>query len=459
MRSVIIVLPTSTGLQQERPLQRGDKNRILLASIIVMFVTPGLLGYLSGMGNSILLVGGFLTYLLFSRPKVAIGGASAFFQVCFGVYCAVQAGIVGTINEQQPRNYLLYGIAAMGIGSVLARTITTTHEIRFFCKCFAVLLLPVTISQVITFVLQSVFSSALIPYFSFDTGKVIGLGQNLGSVPIAPDIYFPFTMGFSHFNIPIIGVPLPRALGYFREPGVYATYLTLSFLCWDSVSGKRRHLIAWGKLLNVCGLLLTGSTSGLAIFVGIFGYKALFVRGSGRRTAAALVGLAFAVAITVAVASSDIEKKAVSLYGSDQSRFSSILDSFQLLLQQPILGFGATATPLYQANEGINLLSALHFFGVIGITLYAAVIVSSALEGFAKESGAILVVLVLTICFSQPLYFDCVTFFFLNVRWQRAMLVSLALFPRVRATKSSLRSSLVNADYAQRGPRGARTAG
>jgi O-antigen ligase len=376
-----------------------------------------MLGIVSGVGNLCWLSGVCLLYFALARPKLRLGDTATTCQLIFALYLLAQAAFLGTVEDPKPRNYLLYSLVAISIGFSVARSINSKAQVRHLCRCFVAILLPLEISQIVTYGLLLFLSPAQITLFTFDTGKLISLGQGQGYIPITPSVLMPFTLVFGDFKVPSLDAALPRSLGIFREPGIYATYLSLTYLFIGFAEFRHRWVRIASRALAVLCIFLTGSTAGLAIFAAILMYKLVF---EGRKLSGR-IAVSIAIALTLAtlgyIAADDIARKTVQSYGSDQSRFSSIGDSYHLLQERPFFGFGATITSINQYNEGINLLSSLHRLGIVGTLLYVTLLIASFMRSFDKKTGSVFLVMLLTIMFSQPLYFDCITFFLLNVSW------------------------------------------
>ena len=85
--------------------------------------------------------------------------------------------------------------------------------------------------------------------------------------------------------------------------------------------------------------------------------------------------------------------------------------------------------------EGVSFLSSVHMFGLVGIALYILTAVLAIKRNYRIRDLDILIPLVGTAIFSQPMYFDAITFILLSLN---IMKLSPAAKPKLLHTNAPL---------------------
>jgi hypothetical protein len=116
-----------------------------------------------------------------------------------------------------------------------------------------------------------------------------------GYLVITPQpVYLPFTPTSSLAII--AGVPIPRLLGYMREPGLFQAVLLWSFFMVKPLAMRRRRLVYGLLLLGIAG---TQSTAGFAIFLAVVLLTSFVVNEASRRGPEVMVRQLFGVVVAV----------------------------------------------------------------------------------------------------------------------------------------------------------------
>ena len=334
------------------------------------------------------------------------------------LYLAVQGLLLGTgVSEATLKNIIFIFFSALAV--IFIRE----EDWESALKAFVYPVLFFSVSYLITSVL------------------VMGLGVPLESLSLyafhlaqGPSgyhitIYFPFSVALGFGDVRILGIPLARAIGYFREPGIFQVLVAISFFGLDYLALRRKWL--W-KTLLLLTLLLTFSTAGFGAFLAAAAYYYLFANrgGATRKRLWKTVGaLVFLVPITQWFLFTDKNfglMRKLSL-GSGTVRVEETSAALAAMKANPLLGAGYGN----EAISTINFMSIVGQIGLLGLAALLALIVVPNWDLIKRRDPALVFIIpgFLTMLVSQPL-FDKPMFYL--------MLVLITALPRaVSRTKPS----------------------
>ncbi len=284
-------------------------------------------------------------------------------------------------------------IVALGTTVLIGETGATTA-----LKALVLLMVFLALSQLITYLL----------FFLGFQGDILLLEKDVrdnAAIPLR--LYFPFTTTL-HF-VKIAGHRIQRAVGFWREPGLYQLFIITSYFATDFIRLRHKTLVRW---LLVFSLLTTFSTAGYAIFLGCLAYKNFFMRRGHfrvRLVALLIVGGAFLAFLSAPYFG--LQDKLLR----SEKRLLSPLASWELLCEQPIVGYGITSEEeLYPGVKlGINFLSSLHQHGIVGLGLYLGLVACALAWHYNRRTVILLLPVLVTALVAQPLYGTAFMFFML----------------------------------------------
>ena len=275
-----------------------------------------------------------------------------------------------------------------------AAVVSSTHRARIALKAFVVLMGALGASAAITMI-------------------GIALKVNLFSVPygqlplqsnwLPADIRVPFSPGTTT-TFEFGPLTFPRALGIFREPGIFPVFLMLAFFAMDAVLTSTVRRIMGLALIG--GIIASGSTAGIIIFpIALLLRYVVLEQGRSawvRRVAAVLLTpLALWAILTNRFVG--LQAKAEKAPTSVDDRTTATISGLQRLAENP-LGSGIHST--MTDNSSINLLAASGDIGLPGLLipliglLVACIVMAPRVR--QRVAPAVLA-LVITMLSSQPL--------------------------------------------------------
>lgn len=127
---------------------------------------------------------------------------------------------------------------------------------------------------------------------AFGVGSGVVGHMFIGNWPAPQPVYFPFTTTVA--SQPVLGMILPRFVGFAREPGWMAMYSAVAFFLMPLAGWHRKFF----KLVVLVGLLGTLSTAGFGILVVCLALRFTFSRKS-KSDIGAVLRLAFGVGFVV----------------------------------------------------------------------------------------------------------------------------------------------------------------
>lgn len=202
---------------------------------------------------------------------------------------------------------------------------------------------------------------------TFVIGMFIGIrfeSLQLFNIPVegyesSGNIYFPFTQLYGFMTVG--NIQLPRALGFFREAGIFQ-----AFLIWAYFNLKQYGLDnKKSKVLLFLGIIGTFSTAGIAVFFGVYAVKLFLTKRKFLSIALitlGVIGLLYAPYI-------GLKAKSVTHSTSISDRTFATFNGLERLKENPI-GTGMYNAEMFNlANSGINLLAMSYMIGAIGLVL------------------------------------------------------------------------------------------
>ncbi|MCV9388488.1 O-antigen ligase family protein [Reichenbachiella ulvae] len=276
----------------------------------------------------------------------------------------------------------------------------TSKRIAIAFKLIILLDVILIISYVLTLIIFA-FSSKL--YFLF--------GINYDYY-IDAKVYFPFTILYGGaYNAG--SVFIPRLLGIYREGGIAQIMFFYCFLQVDYLFNTKRKILKWVLLF---GVLITFSTAGLATAIFMIGHLYLDKKDWKIRFSTGIYISIFAVLLLLGALFAPhvglIDKSSGASY---DYRADAQDNAWSIIMDRPFLGSGYLND--VKNTPPTNLLASIYQFG---IPLWSGLVIIylSGVISCNKRTLQKLVEftpLVLTLFFSQPLYFQ--PLFILYMSW------------------------------------------
>ena len=220
-----------------------------------------------------------------------------------------------------------------------------------FFRWFIKILLFFSISYSITLILGMFIG------ISFD--KLLMFNIPVEGYESSGNIYFPFTQLYGFMTV--ANIKLPRALGFFRESGIFQ-----AFLIWAFFNLKQYNLESnKNKIILIFGIIGTFSTAGIAVLFGVYAIK-LFINKK-QMVSICLIGMSVIGLIYTPYIG--LKAKSVTHSTSISDRSLATMNGLKRLKGNP---FG---TGIYNIevnaieNSGINLLAISYKIGLIGLVL------------------------------------------------------------------------------------------
>jgi hypothetical protein len=218
-------------------------------------------------------------------------------------------------------------------------------------------------------------------------------------------IFFPISPALGLGGAEIFGIPLARAVGYFREPGIFQVIVVTSYFGLNYLEIRFRGF--W-KLCLLTSLFLTYSTAGVGAFIASYVYFHVIARqpvGSSlqawaRRFGSALLLLPLGYWFLLGESKFALLEKLS--HGSGAVRVETALEGLEALQSNPLLGVG------YRNPEisGLTFTSVAGQIGGIGVFLFLGAWVIPNFDFIRRFDRrlVLLVPVVLTTLLAQPLF-------------------------------------------------------
>lgn len=261
---------------------------------------------------------------------------------------------------------------------------------------YPVLLFSLSYSTTLVLVLVTSLSLPDLSLFSFQ------LQQGASAYVITA--YAPFSPAVGFGNVAFLDVELARAIGYFREPGIFQLFIIVSYFGIDYLD--IRYAIFW-RIALILTLLLTFSTAGIGAFIATY----IYYYGVSRRGHRSWKQLAVRLSSVAAIiplcywfifADDKIGLLSKMASGSGVQRTEPAAEAWYSLLNNPIFGIGYLNPEL----SGITFLSVAGQIGVLGVVLFTALWLGPNLDMIKRRDPRLcfLIPLVLTAMLAQPLF-------------------------------------------------------
>jgi hypothetical protein len=218
-------------------------------------------------------------------------------------------------------------------------------------------------------------------------------------------VYFPFSLAVGFGNARFLEIPLARAIGYFREPGIFQILVVISYFGVDYLDIQYRRF--W-KITLVVTLLLTYSTAGMGCFIAAYMYYYVFAHQPSKTTLKAWRQRIASIVLLLPVSYWFIfgEKKFAlleKLTGSSGGvRVEKTMKGLEALQAHPVLGVGYQHPDL----SAITFLSAAGEIGGLGVLLFLSAWILPNIDLIRRRDRRLvfLVPVMLTTLFGQPLF-------------------------------------------------------
>lgn len=321
--------------------------------------------------------------------KVSFASIASIFVLYLGVQAVLKGeGVsVGAIN-----NVLLLMV------SIVAMMIVNGENWNIALKAIVYPVLALSLSYLVTVVL------------------VIGVGQTMtdlhlfefflrqGASGYNVSVYFPFSLAVGFGNASLLNWDLARAIGYFREPGIFQAFIVMSYFSIDMLGIRFRRLC---KVTLIVTLLLTYSTAGIGTFVLSYLYLHVFARGnasSWRAIAAKVSSILVIVPIGYWFVFADEKFGLLSKLEtrSGEVRAEQASYAWAALMDSPLFGIGY----LNPEISGITFVSVAGQIGFVGVILFLMLWMVPSIDLVRRRDPRLvfLIPVVVTALFGQPLF-------------------------------------------------------
>jgi len=295
-------------------------------------------------------------YLGMTRQKIKFTEKNIIIFIIFVIFWLFIL-IQGAIMNAKTMDWIIKAVIAHLVTMTLFLVLLSNPKTNklYFKSLFIILLINAT-SYSIT-ILLIVFGFDINSLFMFRTyvdTDIYYLFTSYGKV------LFPFTQIYGIVRMG--SMELPRALGFFREAGIYQMFIIFALFNVNRYFKKNLFLV---YVLLIIGVFSTFSTAGLVLLVLIFSLK-LFLDMKPFSSFFTL-GISF-LAFIFAPVVGFLDKSETSIQ-SFNDRLASFYEGIERLIDNPF-GIGLYNTlDSSNRNLGINLFGMSSMIGVIGVVL------------------------------------------------------------------------------------------
>ncbi|MCS4034088.1 hypothetical protein GGQ02_002488 [Salinibacter ruber] len=333
-----------------------------------------------------------------TRPKIIF----YFFILLYCAYTVVQSYVTGNVISAAVNDSLYI------IGIIVLTLAVKAEEWDVLLRVIVFSVLIVVPSYLITtiFIVFVGIDGVLIRelFITIETGGYDAL------------LCFPYSLYIGGVQ-PVLGVTLPRAAGLMREPGIFQIPVIISYFAVDFLDMNYKKIL---KLTFASMVLLTISTAGFMSFLASLIYYNFFVKRDLKGSTVEIIGRNVAVLFVLAplVYWGLFQDTYIGLLnklesGSGTARVLSAISALNVFTNHPLFGIGYVND---QVNA-IHFLGAMAQIGLAGILLLGFSIFG-AIWRLVRERHPITVILVpllLTVLFSQPIYRSPFFFFIVGL--------------------------------------------
>lgn len=297
---------------------------------------------------------------------------------------------------------VIVGILLSVVGSAF---FVKNRDLHLVLKTIVIFVVVLSLSQLITFAFYFVGLGEMTQIMVVDTAE--RFGEN--AVLIQPlKWYFPYTFT-AHFA-KVNDFVFPRAIGMWREPGLYQMFVIISYFSLDFI--KIGYKKFW-RIILISSLICVFSTTGFVLFLACLIYKNIFLQRKNYmyRLVIFTITIVLGMMLMSTTATFGLQKK----LDINWKRFQTPQISFNLLLERPLLGYSLFGDIPPQAQTqlsnigsgetslGINLLSSVHKFGLVGLCLYFGMILFSILQFYDIKTLILIIPVLVTLLIAQPI--------------------------------------------------------
>ena len=221
--------------------------------------------------------------------------------------------------------------------------------------------------------------------------------------------YFPFSI-FYQQKYYLFGLDLPRAIGIFREPGVYQAFAASSILMLDFVGFTKKKKFVFSVVIGV-GFLSSLSTAAIVTMASLAAYF-MFRLASGRgfkyKAIAVIFGVLACVIIFLLGSLNSVGIVSKLEGKSGQVRYLSIVKALEYGTKHPLFGTGLnTDKRVMEKGWGVpNFIASIGATGVVAFLLYAIFLSYVTMKNFKNKSLQIILPFIITMLTSQPIFYS-----------------------------------------------------
>jgi hypothetical protein len=414
---------------------KTDARRTTVAIVLcVLNIQPGLIGTISNKPLVVVscLLALYLISLTRSRgyprvpPHLAI-------TLALMIFLSVRILADDRAMQSAHVGYMFITFCLAAVGALAGAAVTHSGNQRVALKVFVYFIAFLAVSACVTALISAVYPLQALRLTTLTLGRPDDSGMDRW------ELYFPFT--FTSAAVWVGNRLIPRVTGAFREPGIFQMYLIMALVISRHIAIKYRAALC---AFTIIALLLTFSSIGYPLAVATAMYALLVGKRRALPTKAAIVAVAIVAVIVIwRFGPLAYESKVHEQQDTPESRVTAVQNSISHLLKNPILGTGFFVDqPGDLGLEGVSVIASMHMFGLVGLVLYAGVVAVALQRNYRPSTAAILLPLLGTLVFSQPLHFDAITFFMLGLNMRG---VRLPLRGRIRSS-TGLDTRRVNDD-------------
>lgn len=316
-------------------------------------------------------------------------------QIGYVLFQVIVLGSEGIIGVLISLNLISFGFITFAIGNY--------NIARQFAKTLVIICSIFSLSYVITYILF--LFGIKIELFT------INLTTHTEWIYKLP-VMFPFSPVYTAGAL-VGDTMIPRAVGFFREPGLYQMVLIISYWAVEIFEFRKAKVY---KFLLVISLIFTFSTAGymLLLMTIAWGY---FMK-SRRKFLFLVSALPLLLGLTYYVVTSQSQFGLARKFDNEsgRSRLEATLAAMEIIREKPLMGIGYHNTS-NGIELGINFLGTVAQIGLIGVCLFLFPFLYTFIKVRKNHIGfiCILLVLLFTMLFSQPLYDKPITYLILSI--------------------------------------------
>ncbi len=333
----------------------------MLIFVAILNLRPGVLGQIYGEQYVFIVYTLILVYLIFYFKFYLTNFKKIFFIIFFLFYAYL---FFQTILINRAELFSLLVIFLLNFSVILFLTLMKREYYFELVKYLILGAALLSISYVVTFTLYVIFdfNYQKLQWYKF----IVIMKENESYYTLR--LLFPFSLIYDGHSS-IGNIYFPRAIGLFREPGIYQMVLIILFFITQEIKISFKKLILTLLFLNI---VFTFSTAGIfSFFVAIaFKYIFFYKRKKNRLLSIVMASIITITAITLLFFTNyqiSINNKLENRSGLE--RLGSILESFELIKQKPLFGVGFQNNSLFNFPV-VNFIASTAQIGLVGVLIY-----------------------------------------------------------------------------------------